>query len=124
MTTQPISLHFSIVMDADGKVTGIIPTAENEGEHVQIDRAAVKASSRGCVKKSDGEILAKRIRDAMEDRRLTVEGVSKMAKISHTSLYRYLRYPGTAPLAVMLRICKAVGIQQITLQTSGTYYER
>ena len=124
MTTQPISLHFAIVTDADGKVTGIIPAAETEGEHVQIDRAAVKASSRGCVKKSDGEILAKRIRDAMEDRRLTVEGVSKMAKISHTSLYRYLRYPGIAPLAVMLRICKAVGIQQISLQTSGTYYER
>ena len=124
MITQPISLHFAIVTDADGKVTGILPAAEADGENVVIDRSAVKASARGCVKKSDGEILAKRIRDAMEDRRLTVDGVAKSAKVSLGSFYRYLRTPGVAPLGALLRICKAVGIQQITLQTSGTYFEK
>lgn len=124
MSEQTMSFYFSIVTDAEGRVKDVLPSLQDDGDKVVIDRATVKGSSKGCVKRSDGEVLAKRIRDAMEDRRLTVEGVSKMAKISHTSLYRYLRYPGTAPLAVMLRICKAVGIQQVTLQTSGTYYER
>ena len=124
MTTQPISLHFAIVTDADGKVTGIIPAAESEGEHVQIDRAAVKASSRGCVKKSDGEILAKRIRDAMDARNLTVREVAKAAKVSTMSFYTYLRLPGRAPLAALLRMCKAAGIQQLTLMTNGTFYDK
>ncbi|MBE6702141.1 MAG: helix-turn-helix transcriptional regulator [Ruminococcaceae bacterium] len=124
MTTQPISLHFAIVTDAEGKVTSIIPAAENEGEDVIIDRAAVKASTKGCVKKSDGEILAKRIRDAMDERGLTIREVAKKSGISDHSLYTYMRLPGRASFAVMLRICKAVGIQQLTVQTSGTYYDK
>ena len=124
MTAQPISLHFAIVTDADGKVTGIVPTVEGEDEKVVIDRAAVKASTRGAVKRSDGEILAKRIRDAMEERRLTIRGVAQAAKISAESLYKYLRLPGVAPLAAMLRICKAVGLQQLTIMTAGTFYEK
>ena len=124
MTAQPISLHFAIVTDAEGKVTGIVPTVEGEDEKVVIDRAAVKASAKGCVKRSDGEILAKRIRDAMEERRLTVQGTAKAAKISDPTFYKYLRFPGMAPLGVLLRMCKAVGIQQITLMTNGTFYEK
>ena len=122
--TQPISLHFSIVTDDAGNVTGVIPSASVEGENVVIDRAAVKSSVRGCVKKTDGEILAKRIRDAMEERDLTVAEVAKAAKISTMSFYTYLRLPGRAPLAALLRICKAAGIQQVTLMTNGTFIDK
>lgn len=124
MQTQPISLHFAIVTDDSGKVTGIVPTVEGEDEKVIIDRAAVKSSAKGCVKKTDGEILAKRIRDAMEARDLTVREVAKAAKISAMSFYTYLRLPGRAPLAALLRICKAIGIQQLTLMTNGTFYDK
>ena len=122
--TQPISLHFSIVTDDAGNVTGVIPSASVEGEKVVIDRAAVKSSARGCVKKSDGEILAKRIRDAMDERSLTVQEVTKAAKISTMTFYTYLRLPGRAPLAALLRICKAAGIQQVTLMTNGTFIDK
>ena len=124
MTTQPISFHFSIVTDAEGRVKDVLPSLQDDGEKVVIDRSTVKGSSKGCVKRSDGEVLAKRIRDAMEDRNLTVQQVAKAAKISTMSFYKYLRLPGTAPLGALLRMCKAAGIQQVTVQTSGTYYEK
>ena len=76
------------------------------------------------VKKSQGELLAKQIHDAMWERNLTIKFVAQKAKISIQTFYNYMKMPGRAPLAVMLRICKAVGIQQITLMTAGTYYEK
>ena len=76
------------------------------------------------VKKSNGELLAKQIHDAMWERDLTIKYVAQKAKISIQTFYNYMKMPGRAPLAVMLRICKAVGIQQITLMTAGTYYEK
>ena len=123
MQAQPISLHFAIVTDDSGKVT-VVPAVEGEDEKVIIDRAAVKSSAKGCVKKTDGEILAKRIRDAMEERDLTVAEVAKAAKISTMSFYTYLRLPGRAPLASLLRMCKAAGIQQLTLMTNGTFIDK
>ena len=119
MTSQPIMLQIHLVMDEQGKITAAVPA--EEGEKVVIDRAAVKASSRTCVKKSEGEVLAKRIKDAMEDRSLSIKDVAEKVKISRPTLYAYLRAPGTAPLDVLLRICKTVGIQQVTLTTGGTY---
>ena len=76
------------------------------------------------VKKTDGELLAKRIHDAMWEQRLSVTTVAKRAKLSIPTVYKYLRLPGKAPVALLLRICKAVGIQQITLMTAGTYYDK
>ena len=73
------------------------------------------------VRKSNGELLVKQIHDAMWERKLTVQYVAQKAKIGRTTLYRYLRLPGSAPVAVLLRICRVVGIQQITLMTGGTY---
>lgn len=119
MTSQPITLQIHLVMDEQGKITAAVPA--EEGEKVVIDRAAVKASSRTCVKKSEGEILAKRIKDAMEDRRLSTKHVAEKVGIARSTLYAYLNSPGTAPLDTLLRICRASGIQQITLSTGGTY---
>ena len=76
------------------------------------------------LRKTNGELLAKQIHDAMWERDLTIKYVAQKAKISIQTFYNYMKMPGRAPLAVMLRICKAVGIQQITLMTAGTYYER
>lgn len=76
------------------------------------------------VKKSDGELLAKKIHDAMWERNLTITFVANKAKISIQTFYNYMKMPGRAPLAIMLRICKIVGIQQITLMTAGTYYDK
>ena len=118
MTSQPITLQIHLLMDEQGKLTAAVPA---EGEKVVIDRAAVKSSSRTCVKKSEGEILVKRIKDALEDRSLSIKDVAEKVKISRPTLYAYLRAPGTAPLDVLLRICKTVGIQQVTLTTGGTY---
>lgn len=72
--------------------------------------------------KTDGEILSKRIRDAMWERNITMDQVSKKAKIGKTTLYKYLDKPGAAPLAKLMAICRAVGIQQVTLPTGGTFY--
>ena len=72
--------------------------------------------------KTDGEILSKRIRDAMWERNITMDQVSKKAKIGKTTLYKYLDKPGAAPLSKILAICRAVGIQQVTMQTNGTFY--
>jgi DNA-binding phage protein len=118
MTSQPITLQIHLVMDEQGNLTAAIPA--EEGEHVTIDRAAVKSSARGCVKKSEGEILAKRIKDAMEERRISTKHVAEKVGIARSTLYAYLNAPGTAPLDTILRICRASGIQQITLQTGGT----
>lgn len=119
MTSQPITLQIHLLVDEQGKITAAVPA--EEGEKVVIDRAAVKASSRTCVKKSEGEILAKRIKDAMEYSGLSMTNVAEKVKISRQTLYAYLRKPGTAPLDTLLRICRASGIQQITLSTGGTY---
>ena len=119
MNTTPLTINLSLLLNDKGEVQGIVPA--EEGERITIDRAAVKASSRTCVKKMEGEILAKRIKDAMEDRALTITEVAKKVKISRQTLYAYLRKPGTAPLSTLLTICRTVGIQQNTLQTTGTY---
>jgi DNA-binding phage protein len=119
MTSQPITLQIHLVMDEQGKLTAAIPA--EEGEKVVIDRAAVKASSRTCVKKSEGEVLAKRIKDSMDEHNLTIKDVAEKVKIGRPTLYAYLRAPGKAPLDTLLRICRATGIQQITLQTGGNY---
>lgn len=116
---QQLTLQIHLCVDEQGKLTAAIPA--EEGEKVTIDRAAVKASSRTCVKKSEGEILTKRIKDAMDDRRLTIKEVADKVQISRPTLYAYLRAPGTATLDTILRICKTVGISQITLTTTGTY---
>ncbi len=73
------------------------------------------------VKKTEGDLLVKKIRDNMWERNITAEQVAKKAKIGKTTLYAYLKNPGSAPLNKFLRICRAVGIQQITLTTGGTY---
>lgn len=73
------------------------------------------------IHKTEGEILVKKIRDQMWERNITAEQVAKRAKIGKTTLYAYLKNPGSAPLEKMMRICRAVGIQQITLMTNGTY---
>jgi DNA-binding phage protein len=72
--------------------------------------------------KTDGEVLVKKIRDAMWERGITMEQVAKKAKIGKTTLYKYLDKPGAAPLSKILAICRAVGIQQVTLMTAGTFY--
>ena len=72
------------------------------------------------VKKTEGELLVKKIRDNMWERNITAEQVAKKAKIGKTTLYAYLKNPGSAPLDKLMRICRAVGIQQITLNTNGT----
>lgn len=71
--------------------------------------------------KSEGELLVKKIRDQMWERNITAEQVAKRAKIGKTTLYAYLKNPGSAPLEKLLRVCRAVGIQQITLQTNGSF---
>ncbi len=71
--------------------------------------------------KNEGELLVKKIRDQMWERNITAEQVAKKAKIGKTTLYAYLKNPGSAPLEKLLRVCRAVGIQQITLVTNGTY---
>jgi DNA-binding phage protein len=73
------------------------------------------------VHKTEGELLVKKIRDQMWERNITAEQVAKKAKIGKTTLYAYLKNPGTAPLEKLMRICRAVGIQQITLQTNGSF---
>ena len=73
------------------------------------------------VKKSNGELLAKQIHDAMWERNITAKFVAEKVKISRPTLYKYLKHPGIAPLSIMLRICRVVGIQQITLLTGGNY---
>ena len=72
--------------------------------------------------KTEGEVLVKKIRDAMWERGITMEQVARKAKIGKTTLYKYLDKPGAAPLSKILAICRAVGIQQVTLQTTGTFY--
>ena len=76
------------------------------------------------VKRSNGELLVKEIHDAMWEQKLTATQVAKKAKVSRTTFYRYMRYPGNAPVADLLRICRAVGMQQVTLITGGTYYDK
>ena len=76
------------------------------------------------IKKSNGELLVKQIHDAMWEKNLTVQYVAEKTKISRVTLYKYLRLPGLAPLAVLLRVCRVCGIQQITLVTGGTYEVR
>ena len=47
--------------------------------------------------KTDGEVLAKKIRDAMWERNITMEQVARKAKIGKTTLYKYLDgRPGAA----------------------------
>lgn len=118
---QPISIQLAICMDADGKVIGLVQPEETES--VKIDRAAVNASARGCVKKSDGELLMNRIRHAMDDRGLTADHLSKKTGIGKTTIYTYIKKPGSVPLAKLMKMARAVGIGEITLQTAGTYYD-
>ena len=119
MNTTPLTINLSLLVNDKGEVQGIVPA--EEGERITIDRAAVKASSSTLVKKSEGQLLAKRIKDAMEQRNLTATDVAAKAGISRQSLYGYLRSPAKASLGTLLTICRTVGIQQITLQTTGTY---
>lgn len=118
---QPISIQLALCVDANGKVIGLVQPDATES--VKIDRAAVTASARGCVKKSDGEILMNRIRHAMDDRGMTFDALSAKSGIGKTTLYAYFKKPGNAPLARLMRLARAVGIGEITLQTCGTYYE-
>ncbi len=118
MTAQPITLQIHLFVDENGQVSA---TAAEEGEKVTVDRAAVKASSRTCVKKSEGEILVKRIKDAMDVRGISAEEVAKKAGVGKTTLYTYFKSPGAAPLSKLLALCRAAGIGQITLNTGGTY---
>jgi DNA-binding phage protein len=74
------------------------------------------------IHKTEGELLVKKIRDQMWERNITAEQVAKKAKIGRTTLYSYLNNPGSVPLDKLMRICRAVGIQQITLQTNGYYH--
>ena len=73
------------------------------------------------VKKTDGELLAKKIHDAMWERNITVLSVSKKVDIAPNTFRKYMKSPGSAPLDKLMRICRAVGIQQITLMTNGYY---
>lgn len=119
MTSQPITLQIHLLLDEQGNLTAALP--EPEGEKVTIDRAAVKASSRTCVKKSEGEILVKRIKDAMETRGITSEELARKSGVGKTTLYTYFKSPGAAPLSKLLTLCRVAGISQITLTTGGTY---
>ena len=68
---RAINIQLALLLDAEGRVVGLVQPEETES--IKIDRAAVNASARGCVKRSDGELLMNRIRHAMEDRGLTPE---------------------------------------------------
>lgn len=116
--TQQINLQIHLFVDEHGK---IIAASEEEGEKVVINRAAVKASSRTCVKKSEGEILIKKIKNSMDLRGITTEYLAKKTGIGKTTIYAYFKRPGTAPLSKMLSLCYAAGIQELTLLTGGTY---
>ncbi|MBQ8357122.1 MAG: helix-turn-helix transcriptional regulator [Clostridia bacterium] len=124
MTTQspiPITLNLAILIDDNGQVQGLAPMQEAEGEHITIDRAAVKASTRTCVKKSEGEILTKRIKDAMEDRGMSVAEVARKLGVARPTVYEWIAHPGNCKLTTLLQFCRIVGIQQLTLYTGGTY---
>ncbi|MBE6556100.1 MAG: helix-turn-helix transcriptional regulator [Ruminococcaceae bacterium] len=73
------------------------------------------------VRRTEGELLVKRIRDNMWERNISAEMVAKKAKIGKTTLYAYFKNPGSAPLDKLMRICRVVGIQQVTLMTGATY---
>ena len=119
MSENKIILQIELLLDESGKVYDAIPV--NKGEHVTIDQHAVKSSSHTLVKKNEGEILVKKIRDQMWERNITVLAVSKKVDIAPNTFRKYMKSPGAAPLGVMMKICRAVGIQQITLMTNGYY---
>ena len=115
---QPITLQISLLLDEQGNLTAAIPS---EGEDISIDRAAVKASSRTLIKRSEGAILGKRIREAMDNKGLSVAQIADKVSLNRQTVYNYLNAPGKAPLSVLLSLCRAAGIRQITLDTGGQY---
>ena len=119
MNPTPITLQISLLLDEQGNLTAAPP--QPEGEDVTVDAAAIKASAHGCVKRSAGEVLSRRIKDAMEDHRLSVAAVAEKVGIGRNTLYAYLAAPGNAPLAILLKICRTVGLRNVTLDTGGTY---
>lgn len=118
MDNNRIMLQIELLIDENGKVRDAVPI---EGAAISITREDVKNSSPTIIKKSEGEILVKKIQDAMWERRITMAELTKKAKIGTTTIYRYWKTPGTIPLAALMRILRAAGIRQITLQTNGTY---
>jgi len=119
MTTQPITLQISLLLDEQGNLTAAIP--QPEGEDVTVDAAAVKASSRTCVKRSEGEILSKRIKEAMDDRDLSVADVAKKLGVARPTVYEWIAHPGNCKLSTLLQLCRTVGIRQLSLVTGGKY---
>lgn len=115
---QPITLQISLILDEQGNLTATIPA---EGEDVTVDRAAVKASSRTCVKKSEGEILSRRIKEAMDNRDLSVADVAKRMGASRATVYEWIAHPGNCKLTTLLALCRTVGIRQLTLESGGMY---
>lgn len=118
MSDQKITLQIELFVDKNGEIRA---APAETGDSVTIDRAAVKSSSRTCVKKSEGEILVKKIKDAMETRGITAEETSRKTGIGKTTVYSYLKSPGNAPLSKLMSICRMAGISQITLDTAGKY---
>ena len=113
-----IVLQIELLVDKNGKITDAVPV---EGGAISITRDDVKSSSRTLVKKNEGEILVKKIQDAMWEKQISITELAKKLQIGRPTLYRYWKVPGAIPLAVLMQILRTVGIKQITLQTNGTY---
>jgi len=117
--------RLTLQIDLDFEETQTCTGLTVNGEKINIPGEVLKANSTNSqVRKSDGEVLMKKIADAMEDRRISAETIAKKSKIARSTFFAYMKTPGRAKLATMMRMLHAAGIQKVTLSTGGTYREK
>ena len=117
--------RMTLQLDLDFEESETCTGISINGEKINLPGEVLKANStNSLVKKSDGEVLMKKISDAMEDRRISAETIAKKSKIARSTFFTYMKTPGRATLATMMRMLHAAGIQKITLSTGGTYREK
>lgn len=116
-----ITLQIELLLDENKKICDAVMV---RGDEVKITREEVlKTMPRSLVKKSEGELMIKKMEDSMWERQMTHKELLKKVKIAHSTLAHYKKAPGKIPLAILMKMLRAVGIRQITFDTGGTYYE-